>query len=72
MSKEKARKEPESQAIGANSPILIDSSVEKLIHDCIGLFNCSEPGKCSDYVPCLKKYVRAEARDEMLRFDFEE
>jgi hypothetical protein len=68
MSKGKARQEAEPQAIEANSPILIDLAVEKLLHDCVGLFNCSEPGKCSDYEPCLKKYVKAEARNETLQF----
>jgi hypothetical protein len=45
MSKEKARQEAKSQTFETNSPILIDLAVEKSFHDCIGLFNCSEPGK---------------------------
>ncbi len=40
---------------------------EKPIHECIGLFNCSEPGKCSDYNECLKKYLTAETRNENLK-----
>ena len=41
--------------------------MEKSIHDCVGLFNCSEPGKCSDYKKCLKKYLMAETRNENLQ-----
>ena len=40
--------------------------MEKSIHDCVGLFNCSEPGKCNDYRKCLKKYLIAETRNENL------
>ena len=42
------------------------TTMEKSIHDCVGLFNCSEPGKCSDYKKCLKKYLLAETRNENL------
>jgi two-component system NtrC family sensor kinase len=38
--------------------------IENSIHDCVGLFNCSEPGKCSDYRKCLKKYLQAENRND--------
>jgi hypothetical protein len=41
--------------------------IEKSVHDCVGLFNCSEPGKCSDYRKCLKKYLIAETRNESLQ-----
>ena len=41
--------------------------MEKPIHDCVGLFNCSEPGKCYDYRKCLKKYLMAETRNENLQ-----
>jgi len=41
--------------------------MEKSIHDCVGLFNCSEPGKCNDYKACLKKYLTAETRNESLQ-----
>jgi hypothetical protein len=67
MGKEKAHQEAKPQALEANSPILIDSAVESALHDCVGLFNCSEPGKCSDYESCLKKYLNAEARNETLK-----
>ena len=43
------------------------SLMEKSIHECVGLFNCSEPGKCSDYRKCLKKYLMAETRNENLQ-----
>ena len=39
----------------------------KSLHDCVGLFNCSEPEKCSDYKECLRKYLTAELRNETLR-----
>jgi len=68
MSKENARQEAKPQTLETNSPILIDLAVEKSLHDCIGLFNCSEPGKCSDYEQCLRKYLNAEARNETLQF----
>jgi len=42
------------------------SLAEKSIHECIGLFNCSEPGECGDYKECLKKYLIAETRNENL------
>jgi len=41
--------------------------MEKSIHDCVGLFNCLEPGKCNDYKGCLKKYLTAETRNESLQ-----
>ena len=68
MNKEKVLREAELLSLEANSPVLVDLSVEKSIHDCIGLFNCSKQSKCSDYELCLKKYLIAEARNETLQF----
>jgi hypothetical protein len=70
MSKGNARQEAKPQTLKTNSPILIDSAVKKSLQDCVGLFNCSEQGKCSDYELCLKKYMKAEARNETLQFNF--
>jgi hypothetical protein len=67
MSKVNAHKEAKPQTLEINSPVLIDSVMEKSLSDCVGLFNCSKPGKCSDYEQCLKKYVKAEARNETLQ-----
>ncbi len=41
--------------------------MKKSIHDCLGLFDCAEPGKCSDYRECLKTYLTAETRNETLQ-----
>jgi hypothetical protein len=68
MSKGKVRKDVEPQAIEANSSIFINLGEEKSIHDCVGLFNCLDLGKCSDYERCLRKYMKAEARNETLKF----
>jgi PAS domain S-box-containing protein len=40
---------------------------EKSVHDCLGLFTCSEPEKCNEYRKCLKKYLIAETRNESLQ-----
>ena len=40
---------------------------EKSVNDCLGLFTCSEPEKCNDYRKCLKKYLIAETRNEILK-----
>jgi PAS domain S-box-containing protein len=40
---------------------------EKSHHECVGLFDCSESGKCSDYILCLKQYLTAETRNENLK-----
>jgi PAS domain S-box-containing protein len=37
---------------------------------CVGLFNCQNPEKCSNYEQCLKKYLHAEAGDEISKFYF--
>jgi hypothetical protein len=68
MSKVNARREAKPQTLETSSPILIALAVEKSLHDCVGLFNCSAAGKCSDYEQCLKKYMKAEARNETLQF----
>ena len=44
--------------------------MEKSLKKCVGLFNCSKPDKCSDYEQCLKKYLHAEAGDEISAFYF--
>ena len=67
MSKVNSPKEAKPQTLETASTILIESAVEKSPCDCVGLFNCLEPGKCSSYSLCLIKYLNAEARNEMLQ-----
>ena len=44
-----------------------NTATEKSVHECVGLFTCSEPDKCSDYKECLRKYLTAETRNETLQ-----
>ena len=54
------------QAPKINSPALVDAQVQPALQECIGLLSCSKPEKCRNYEPCLKKYLSAEMRNEIL------
>ncbi len=43
---------------------------ENSLQNCVGLFNCPNPDKCRDYEQCLKRYLHAEAGNEILSFYF--
>jgi len=63
----KDRQKAKPQEFEKNSTRFTDLRVEEPLNDCVGFFNCSEPGKCSDYQLCLKEYLNAEERNEMLK-----
>ena len=54
---------PESKTIN-------HTPMEEPLQKCVGLFNCSKPDKCPDYEQCLKRYLHAEAGNEILSFYF--
>ena len=40
---------------------------DEALPDCVGLVNCSKPEKCDNYDSCIRNYVVAEMRNEVLR-----
>jgi hypothetical protein len=65
--KGKTRQKAKPQEFETNLLILTDLKMEESLNGCVGFFNCSEPGQCSDYELCLKKYMNAEERNETLK-----
>jgi len=51
-----------------NPPMPVDTKVEQILHECIGLLKCQKPEICGSYDACLKKYMNAEMRNEVLKF----
>lgn len=65
--KGKAPQKAKPQEFEINLPVLTDLKVEESLNDCVGFFSCSEPGKCSDYELCLRRYMNVEERNETLK-----
>lgn len=57
-----------TQVLKINSPIIVETKVQQVLHECIGLLSCPKPEKCGIYDLCLKKYMTAEMRNEVLKF----
>jgi hypothetical protein len=50
------------------TPIPLKTTVSNVVPQCNGLLNCSKPENCAAYELCLKKYLTAEIRNEVIRF----
>ncbi len=51
-----------------NSPMHLVTKVEQALPECVGLLKCPKPEVCRSYDSCLKKYMNAEMRNEVLKF----
>ena len=57
-----------TKVLKINQPTIIGTNVQQNLHECVGLLNCPKPEKCGSYDSCLKKYMTAEMRNEVLKF----